>query len=509
MKLQTYITITIIICTVIAGCSQRECPQQIEIALEKAGSNRNELEQAWKHFAGRDDSLKLRAVEFLIENMDIHYTKTYYWETSDGKKIDFSEFDHPDFKSAVAAINILREKHNDLHFKDTVLYDIHEMKGKYLIEHVNRSVDSWRSSLYKNIPFKDFCEYILPYRVTIEPISHWLPIYQERYKWVGDSLKRRSMPDVFDYLTVDFKEWFTFTYGEVRNEPSSRLSAQQLLFREKGECEDIAALETFILRSQSIPTAYVSIPCWGTSFGAHFANTVFDRDMRPSRFDVTRSSETDYGLEREPAKVLRYTYSRQPQTLAEQNLSVEIPEGYLRQSNYIDITSEYWQTADVTIPLHSGMDSTKVVYAGTFNQGAWNSVWWGQCDNDSVTFKDMPRGLVILPLRFQQGELSSAGYPMINGYNHRLHLIPDLKHRRAVTIKEQEHYLRFRPNRTYELYYWDNNWVSVGKKRAQANEDQLEFSNVPQNALLLLIPDYSERKERPFIIMPDGTRYWF
>jgi len=29
------------------------------------------------------------------------------------------------------------------------------------------------------------------------------------------------------------------------------------------------------------------------------------------------------------------------------------------------------------------------------------------------------------------------------------------------------------------------------------------------NALLRLIPEYSEQKERPFIILADGTRYWW
>lgn len=441
--------------------------------------------------------------------MDIHYTKTYYWETSDGKKIDFTEFDYADFKKATIAIDSLRKKYKGLHFKDTILCDIHEMKGDYLIKHVDRSVNTWRTSPYRDIPFEDFCEYILPYRVTIEEISDWLTIYQSKYKWLGDSLKRRSMADILDYLTIDFKEWFNFTFGEVRNEPLSRLSAMQLLFRKKGECEDIAALETFILRSQSIPAAYVSIPCWGTSFGAHFGNTVFNKEMQPLRFDVTRSSETDYGLEREPAKVLRYTYSRQPQTLVEQNINTEIPEGHLLQSNYLDITHEYWQTTDVTIALHKGMDSLKVMYAGIFNLGAWNAVWWGRCINDSVTFTNMPCGLVILPLRFQNGELSPAGYPIINGYNHLLHLIPDFTQRRTVTIKEQEYYLRFRPNRTYELFYWDNGWISVGKKMVKVDKEQLEFSNVPLNALLILIPEYSESKERPFIIMANGTRHWF
>ena len=64
-------------------------------------------------------------------------------------------------------------------------------------------------------------------------------------------------------------------------------------------------------------------------------------------------------------------------------------------------------------------------------------------------------------------------------------------------------------NWRYELFYWDNAWISLGTQVATMDADCLQFNQVPQNVLMLLVPEYSERKERPFIIMPDGTRYWW
>jgi hypothetical protein len=49
----------------------------------------------------------------------------------------------------------------------------------------------------------------------------------------------------------------------------------------------------------------------------------------------------------------------------------------------------------------------------------------------------------------------------------------------------------------------------LGTQVATMDADCLQFNQVPQNVLMLLVPEYSERKERPFIIMPDGTRYWW
>lgn len=47
-------------------------PTPLEKALDSAGNNRTELEKVLKHY--QNDSLKLRAAEFLIENMPFHYS---------------------------------------------------------------------------------------------------------------------------------------------------------------------------------------------------------------------------------------------------------------------------------------------------------------------------------------------------------------------------------------------------------------------------------------------------
>ena len=66
----------------------------------------------------------------------------------------------------------MRKKYGSLDFQDTIIYDVNSLTGKYLINNVNHAVDTWRLSEYKDIPFNDFCEYILPYRVTVEPVTN-------------------------------------------------------------------------------------------------------------------------------------------------------------------------------------------------------------------------------------------------------------------------------------------------------------------------------------------------
>lgn len=82
-------------------------------------------------------------------------------------------------------------------------------------------------------------------------------------------------------------------------------------------------------------------------------------------------------------------------------------------------------------------------------------------------------------------------------------------HKRVITINQEDKYLNFRSGKNYRLFYWDNKWTLIGQQRALNNANKMLFMNVPKNALLLLLPEYSEKKERPFIITDNNERVWF
>lgn len=492
--------------------TDKHFPNDVEVILTKAGNNRSELETALLYFAEKGDEQMLQAAYFLIKNMDIHYSETYYLTDSTGKKVEFREFDYPDIASAVSALDSIRSFYGKLIFRDTVISDMEHVTGQFLIDNINQAFNAWRNSKFKSIPFKDFCEYILPYRVTVEPIEEWRSVYRPKYQWMTDSLQNKTLERILEYAGKDYNRWFSSSYGRkplIEDEPLSRLSALQLLFRKRGACEDIAALQVFSLRSQGIPAAYDVIPWWATSMGSHFVNTVFNDEMKPIRLDMTNATVINRNLNREPAKVLRTTYSKQPDVIAMKMDWREIPPCHLRTLNYVDVTDEWWETSDVTIDLSVDIPPKEIAYAYVFNWGRWRPAWWGEVKGSSVIFSNMPKGIVILPVYYEKGRMKQAGHPLVNGYNHQLQLIPDTIHKRTVEIKQQDGYLIFRPNKKYELFYWDQRWKSLGVQVADEGETSLFFENVPGNVLFRLIPEYSVGKERPFIIMQDGKRYWW
>lgn len=58
----------------------------------------------------------------------------------------------------------------------------------------------------------------------------------------------------------------------------------------------------------------------------------------------------------------------------------------------------------------------------------------------------------------------------------------------------------------YELFYWNNSWVSLGKKIA--TDYSLNYDNVPFNALLLLKCTTEGKENRIFTWEDNGQRWW-
>lgn len=488
--------------------AKAQYPVAIESVLQKAGINKSELVKALQYSTKTGDSLKIKAMQFLIANMDIHFSSDYYWEDSSGKKIVFNEFDFPDYSQAQTALINLKEKTLGIKQKPIITNDIEAISSDYLIENLENAFSAWKNSSLKTTSFNDFCEYILPYRISIEPLQEWRLTYAEKFNWINKDLSTKDFQTVLMYVKDDFDSWFTNTWKEKRDELLPRLGSKHLLFRKQGACADIANLSAFALRSQGIAAAVNIIPYWATATEGHFTNTFFDQNNQIIHCDYgTRDFRNN--LPREPAKVLRITYSKNPSSLASFENQNNIPKGFLQKQNYIDVTPEYWKTTNVICPLFPNPNMPSVVYATTFNGLAWKPFWWSLNKNNQAEFSSLCIGTVIIPQYYINGKLSSAGYPVIINENKTRVLEPSLKHTDEIIIAEKDRYLKFKPGITYKLFYWDSEWKILGSQSVNNPITEMKFENVPKNALLLLLASDSKGLERPFTIDDKNERTWY
>lgn len=496
-------------CSVSLG--QNNLPKNVSAVLEKAGKNKIELEKVIQQYnKNKSDSLKLKATYFLIANMDIHYSVDYYWADKTGKRIPYNEMDYPDFVTAVKAFEEIKPKYEGIKPVPVIYKDIDTIKADFLIKNIENAFEVWKRPQSRKISFTDFCNYILPYRVGSEPLQDWRTIYKEKFKWIQDSIKGKDTEEALTYFANDFRSWFINTWDqEQRKEPLPHLGPIQLLNRKKGNCDDIGDLMTYMLRSQGYVASVESVPFWATSTGTHFFNSTFSSEGKLIPFDVSTANVKIDNFSREPSKVVRFTYARQPNVLASIVPKEQIPPGFMRNVNYMDVTSNYWQTSSIEIPLFTPKIKQSVAYSCVFNGLKWRPTWWGRIKESRAKFENLCKGAVFLPAYYINDKIIPAGYPVASGYQHQLTLKPDLINTRNVEIEEQDKYLKFRIDKKYTLYYWNNNWISMGEQIATAETKSLVFEKVPKNALLLLVAEYSQGKERPFIVTDNQERIWF
>lgn len=500
-------------CNILKANDSIKIAKEVWQTINKSKSNKNELIKAAKYYkpSNQLDSLKHEAMNFLIKNMDIHYSQNYYWVDSEGNKIDFNENQYASFQQAIAGLDSIKLIKGKISPKTIIYHDVDTITANYLVNNVEQAFKYWNSPIRGQLSFTDFCEYILPYRVNVEPLQNWRNTYNEKFSWLYDSVLNYQPTNMIKFLMSDINKWFTCIYNfEKRKEPLSRLGSLQVLLRKKGYCEDAANVGIWALRSQGICATTDFIPYWATSTGGHTLNFVKNNNGEAIKFDILFKEEGSFKLIREPGKVIRETYSKQPNTLPTIVDTSLIPRGFLRMQNIIDVTNEYWKTATINIPLANKKSKDSIVFVSVLNGLSWKPVWWSnKIDSGKVKFENMTKGVVYLPFYYKKRKPIPAAYPYALGYNNELLLKPDTAFKRQIVLKNQEHYLLYQANKKYKLYYWDVKWQLLATKVAPQNCEQMVFDKVPLNALLILVPEHSKGKERPFIVTKEGRRVWF
>lgn len=147
-----------LICYIFYSCQSFE-DRQLAYALDFAGENRRELEKVLDYYAG--DSQKLEAARFLICNMPRYYGYEGWRLDSLQKVLLVAEE-----KQFITDSVVRKWTRVPLYYLPKV-YDAQVITADYLIENINLSFKVWKECPWnKNLPFNDFCELILPYRIA-------------------------------------------------------------------------------------------------------------------------------------------------------------------------------------------------------------------------------------------------------------------------------------------------------------------------------------------------------
>jgi hypothetical protein len=481
------------------GCTENtKLPKNVYQTLHTLPEQQqSELAEVIEHYEKKtDDSTKLKACYFLIENIKLIKTKT---------PISSTKF----------------------------------------ISNIDLAFSAWKNNPdYGQIDFETFCHYILPPTIFSEEFEDWRSKIHHQYDSVVNPIPRDSAFSikVISAINNDMMKWFSFS------SEGSDFTWSQLSEYKNGDCASMAKIIALAARAYGIPVAIDFTPVWGNINGyGHIWNALLLPQDKIIPFMGAENNPGDYSpfslvgdaedntrnTYKKSCKIFRYTFSIKGNeriknlVLGENDL---FPE-HLRNPSMIDVTKQYVPVTDVTLNLKPHKNN-KVVFLSVINFQQWMPVTWSELSQEgNVVFDDMARGVVYCPSYSTRDKgVVMADYPHVITMNGAIvRLAPDtinvidisLSSPQSIELDQGDLFNKamdnetrgrlllnvgrgkdrsvFKNNTTHTLYYFaKHGWrIHSGVK---SNTGSVAFANVPANALYKVLPEEATGKERIFVI---------
>lgn len=416
-----YFVFVFVFVFVLWQCSTPDGSGKLERALRAAGNNRPELEKVLAHYAAHpEDSLKWRAVCFLIENMPGHYTVESDVLQAFRKRVDRDTAPYFSRK----AFDVLISSIPEFNAGARKMEDVRHITADYLIRHIDASFELYdRFPWYEEVPLDDFFRYVLPYRIGYERLDLWRdsikPVLPDRYRIASDI--QYDCKEARKYLELGFDLNLHFTDTLV----------DQLYQKIANECRYLNMKHLLRDRVAGIPSVLDYFPHYPNRNGLHY--WIADMDARK------RNPYIEGAAKSKPAKVFRETFESH-----EVPVPVEgeyIPELFLNPF-LEDVTDEYLYTADVHVPAAFALEGKpRHAYLCVFNNLDWRPTAIGIWENGKARFEKMGKGIVYLPVYYEGDKKRAFHYPFVLTVGGEVEfLIPDEDDRMPLRLERKYPY---------------------------------------------------------------------
>jgi hypothetical protein len=380
-------------------------------SLELAGDNKEEIEKVIAHYQKeKNDSLKLKAALFLIDNMKYH---------SGGIKLTYAD----SLFNNIALLKIKNTIDNDNRAKliekkidslntlksiDTFSEpsnnnDVEHLSAAFLINNIDLAFEAWYRIPQKNrANFSDFCNFVLPYRNYKEPVSiNERKMLFLRYAWVYDSLSRGVS---FDKIVNQIKqEVHIKILLSIRSKYPQTLSVIDMDKLRVGLCTDAVTYFVHLFRALGIPAANDYVPHLGNhpTFGhdwlfLKYGNTPVYTDAALDK----RDPKYLFPVLKEDAlpKVFRRLFAKQSSS----------------QKNAVDqdvtLTYQNVYSPNILVEFNKDYNGNARVFVFDYNK-EWASVDEVVLKNGYAHIKNISKNVVFLVGYFDNQEFFPLSYP--------------------------------------------------------------------------------------------------
>lgn len=455
--------------------------KELEIALDLAEEKRSELEKVLEYY--KEDPEKLEAAKFLIRNMPgcyavdsmIEKTCSPFYLKYDSLSVIYNET-FP--KERGVKIDSLWQAFNGNEWRQlrsSYMADLNVINADQLIGEIELAFKSWKGNVYTSkCSFEDFCEYILPYRrkngILINN-SRALFYHRHGGRFFQDSTK--SFIEDADSLLFRYQN---IKHSKFYGTGIPIWSPSTLEKLQYGLCDQRCWYNSTLLSALGMAATIDFVPAWGNRNGAHTWNSIivggitypFEPFWDTNRWKYkqtynNQSCDSIWGRFKLP-KVYRNTYSSNiVGPLADKRVLIEDIPNLFKNCKIKDVSSAYFETSDVRIKLtRNSPPDCYYAYLCVFGNQQWHIVQWGKIENNQVSFKDMGRGIVYLPVYYKNGTIIFASDPFLLQENGQIKslAVTAIKERIAVRGLYGEH--QYDPN--VMNFNYIRNLIVVGAK---------------------------------------------
>lgn len=392
------------------------CNSNIEYTLEQAGDNRIELEYFLSHCS--KDVRKEKAAKFLIDAMG---SKFFY----EGELINcydtiFSIYDslynmgvdEGDLPVITDTWNNLEQQYGKLTTRRLEKkWDSRVLGSRFLIDNLEQAFKAWDNKpnfVSRNI--NDFYEYVLPYRASNERPE----IYRKRFREELDSLCNAAKESVESLIKEFSKEFWLNRRYRYCNTLWKYPVALPISKMEKGHhaaCRHATTFYASVMRACGLPVAIDYVKAWGNRSMGHEWNVLLLDSGKIFPFDAFNEKRMEFAYK--PAKIFRRKFSL---TSLNDLPSVQDVPSYLTIRDELDVTEQYGNTYDISIPClypWNGPDKKRYGVICVYDNATWKPIYWGRINNGQMLFKRMMGDVCYMAAYYSQGEIVPANEPFI------------------------------------------------------------------------------------------------
>ncbi|MBU1650669.1 transglutaminase-like domain-containing protein, partial [bacterium] len=403
--------------------------------------------------------------------------------------------------------------------KKETIPDLETITADFLIEHIDYAFKAWEEKPWaQDLTFDQFCNYVLPYRGSSEPLEPWRKYFWEKYKDISKQVDDPTDPvQIAAAINNDIMSWFRFD-SRYYLHPTDQ-GFQEMLDGNLGRCEDMTNLTIFAMRANGLAVVSDYTPYWANIGNNHAWNAIVKPDGEVIPFMGAEANPGKYRLSYKMGKTYRKMYAKQPRNLTFQERKQEDLPRWLAGKSYTDVTADYTEISDVVIAFSKEIpDTVDLAYLCVFNTGEWKPIEWGWVKSNKSLFTDMGVDVAYLPGLYLNKEIVPYSPPFILTEDKQVKmLLPEADKTQTIVLTsttkriqdlstEGMQVTHLKEGTEYTLSYWQDGWMEIGKQTA--GDEPLTFENVPAGGLYWLIPDDGGEEERIFTI-EDGVQVWW